>query len=63
MPESAAQHAEPSPGNTRAASSPDRAVPPLPSEVTPMRAGRHAAGSTWHRATMSLRKMMHRTPR
>ena len=63
MPESAAPHAEPRPDTTRAATSSDRAVPPMPSEVTSVRAGRLAAGSLWHRATMPLRKMMRRTPR
>ena len=75
MPESAAPHAEPRPDSTRVTSSSDRAVPPMPSEatsvavppmpseVTSARAGRLAAGSMWHRATMPLHKMMHRTPR
>ncbi len=63
MPESAAPHAEPRPDSTGATSSSDREVPPMPSEVTSVRAGRLAAGSMWHRATMPLRKMVHRTPR
>jgi hypothetical protein len=62
MPESAAPHAEPSSDTTRAASSPERAVPPMPSEVTNVRARRHAAGR-WRRATMPLRTMMRRAPR
>jgi hypothetical protein len=48
---------------TTSTSSSDRAVPPMPSEVTSVRAGRLAAGGIWHRATMALRKMMRRTPR
>jgi hypothetical protein len=50
-------------GTTPARSSPDGAVPPMPSEVTNARRQRPAAGGRWRTAMMSLRKMMRRPPR
>ena len=58
MPESAAPHTDPSP-----VTRPERAVPPMPSEVTNVRVRRPAADRWLGRATMPLRKMMHRAPR
>jgi hypothetical protein len=58
MPEPAAPHADQGPATTR----PERAVPPMPSEVTNVHARRRGADSWWSRATMPLRKMMHRAP-
>ncbi len=44
-------------------SSPDGAVPPMPSEVTGKHKQGSAAAGRWRTAMMPLRKMMHRTPR
>jgi hypothetical protein len=57
MPESAAPATDPAP-----VTRPERAVPPMPSEVTPVHAHRRGADSWLRRATMPLRKMMHRAP-
>jgi hypothetical protein len=77
MPEPAASNTDPVTTITRPFSSPDgtippmpfpspdHAVPPMPSEVTNGhdRTQRPAAGGIWRTAMMTLRKMMHRTPR
>ena len=70
MPEPAAPHTDQGPATTRperaVAPMPsevtNRAVPPMPSEVTNVHAHRRGADSWLHRATMPLRKMMHRAP-
>jgi hypothetical protein len=58
MPEPAAPHTDQGPPKTR----PERAVPPMPSEATNVHAHRRGADSWLRRATMPLRKMMHRAP-
>jgi len=71
MPESAAPHTDPSPVTRPERAVPPmpsevtnvRAVPPMPSEVTNVRVRRPAADRWLGRATMPLRKMMHRAPR
>jgi hypothetical protein len=61
MPEPAAPL--PYPGTTTPArSSPDGAVPPMPSEVSNARPERPAAAGRWRAAMMPLRRMMRRTP-
>jgi hypothetical protein len=57
MPEPAAPHTGPDP-----TARPERAVPPMPSEVTNVHAHRRGADSWLRRATMPLRKMMRRAP-
>ena len=58
MPEPVAPPTDPGPATTR----PERAVPPMPSEVTNVHTHRRGADSWLRRATMPLRKMMHRAP-
>ena len=58
MPDPAAPQTGPDPTTTR----PERAVPPMPSEVTNVHAHRRGADSWLRRATMPLRKMMRRDP-
>ena len=58
MPEPVAPHTDPGQPTTR----PERAVPPMPSEVTNVHTHRRGADSWLRRATMPLRKMMHRAP-
>ena len=58
MPEPATPHTDPGPATT----GPERAVPPMPSEVTNVHAHRRGADGWLRRATMPLRKMMHRAP-
>ena len=65
MPEPAASDTDPVTTVPRPLSSPDRAVPPMPSEVTNGhdRTQRPAPGGMWRTAMMSLRTMMRRPPR